>query len=150
MTLNCWVTSGRAIKNQSQKISGRGWNKKMDLINDCSRLGNLSPECFHFPRLRNDSLIGLRGLSEGSCQASGVLYLCLAVKSQPRAVTLWASPHEGPYGTAVWWVSPEAPLFPENPRFWGDGVTEGKRPHSLVLWQGFTAPQVGLVAAEEK
>lgn len=28
-------------------------------------------------------------------------YLCLAVKSQPRAVTLWASPHEGPYGTAV-------------------------------------------------
>ena len=150
MTLNCWVTPRRAIKNQSQKISGRGWNKKMDLINNYSRLGNLSPECFHFPRLRNGSLIGLRGLSEGSCQASGVFICAWPSNHSPGRWPSGRRPHEGLYGTAVWWVSPEAPLFPENPRFWGDRVTEGKRPHSLVLWQGFTAPQVGLVAAEEK
>lgn len=43
-----------------------------------------------------------------------------------------------------------SPAFPENPRFWGDRVTEGERPHSLVLWGGFTAPQVSLAAAEEE
>lgn len=47
----------------------------MDLINDYSRLGSLSPECFHFPRLRNGSLIGLHGLSEEVVKLQGFLFV---------------------------------------------------------------------------
>lgn len=47
----------------------------MDLINEYSRLGNLSPECFHFLLLRTAWLIGLRGLSKEVVKLQGFLFV---------------------------------------------------------------------------
>lgn len=49
--------------------------QEMDLINDYSHLGNMSPECFHFLRLRTGSLIGLRMLSEEVVKLQGFLFV---------------------------------------------------------------------------
>ena len=49
--------------------------QEMDLINEYSHLGNSSPECFHFLRLRTASLIGLRGLSEEVVKLQGFLFV---------------------------------------------------------------------------
>lgn len=138
MTLNCWVTPWWTIKisprkSQEESETRNGFNKRLKTS------WELESECFHFLRLRTGSIIGLRGLSEEVVKLRGFL-LRLAVKSQPRAVTLGASPPWGPLRYSCLMSQSRSPAFPENRRFWGDRVTESKGPHSLVLWEGFTAP----------
>lgn len=49
--------------------------QEMALINEYSHPGNLSPECFHFRRLRTCSLIGLGELSEEVVKLQGFLFV---------------------------------------------------------------------------
>lgn len=94
---------------------------EMDLMNNYRRLGSLSPECFHFPQLRNGFTNWVTWAQQGSCQASGV-FICAWLSNHSQGQ--WPSgqrPHEALWGTAVRWVSPEA-------------LHSHKIPGSEVIW----------------
>lgn len=89
--------------------------REMDLINEYSRLGNSSPECFHFLRLRTGSLIGLRGLGEEVVKLQGFLFV------PGRQITARASdPHgDAPMRAFKVQLSDESarePHFPRKPQ----------------------------------
>lgn len=88
--------------------------QEMDLIKDYSHLGNLSPECFHFLRPRNGSLIGLRGLSEEVVKLQGFLFV------PGRQITAQSSDPQGDAPTRLFKVqlsdeSVQKPHFPRKP-----------------------------------
>lgn len=66
--------------------------EEMDLIKGYRRLGSFSPDCFHFPPTEEWPANWVTGATTRKLSSFRGFYLCLAVKSQPRAVTLRAMP----------------------------------------------------------
>lgn len=145
MILSCWVIPWWTITASPRKSQEAGETR--NVIYQYSHLGNLSPECFHFLLLRTGSLIGLRGLSKDVVKLQRFLFVP-GHQITASAATRVVMPPRGPLRYSCLMSQSRSPTFPENPKFWGDRVTEGKRPHSLVLWERFIAPY-RLVAAEE-